>query len=652
MKPYEQSYQILSTLGKGGMGSVYLARHLRLGTLWALKEIYKSGSGQIDLLAEANMLKRLSHPALPRIIDIYEDADCIYIVEDYIEGVSLERKLQDDGKFPESQIRLWAEELCAVLRYLHEQQPNPIIYRDMKPGNVMVTPDNTLKLIDFGIAREFKQDSGSDTTRLGTMGYAAPEQYGTSQSDARTDIYSLGVTLYHAITGKSPKDPPYELLPIRQWDAGFSEGMEYILLKCTRGNPDDRYQSIAQLQYDLKNIESFSAASRRRKTGDALKILSCVLMIAVGTMGVVLGSRQMETERLTAYQTQYEYGLALAESGNLEEAGQVLTAADLALPGRTDGHIAYALFLMDAGEMEQCAAFAKEALTALPSLGENAQFNYCYGAALDAQGDLYGALERFRAADAAEPDNALYMRYLARTHAALGDMEQANALFSRLQNMTDDGSSAFVHAGILEAQGLQKEAVEAYRRCIESSTDESIRLAAYRELAELFRAQRVAEPEKVEQEIETLLAMQRAFPNQEEAFLWESLGEAYFAKGTLSGVAEDFREAAVSFENLLTLGYGRASTYLNIAIVRQRLMEYDAAEQTLLEMLNRYPGNAEACVQMAFLITEREGKKEQRERDYGPVMTYYDMAVENGAEETSLQRLEGLISDLRAGGWL
>lgn len=652
MKPYEQTYQILSTLGKGGMGCVYLARHLRLGTLWALKEIYKSAGGQIDLLAEANMLKRLSHPALPRIIDIYEDADCIYIVEDYIEGVSLDKRLQEEGKFPESQIRLWAEELCGVLRYLHEQQPNPIIYRDMKPSNVMVTPDNKVKLIDFGIAREFKQEGASDTTSLGTMGYAAPEQYGTAQSDARTDIYSLGVTLYHAVTGKSPKDPPYELLPIRQWDAGLSEGLEYIIQKCTRGNPAERYQSIAELQNDFKNIERFSAASRRRRTMDGVKIAACVLMIAGGIAGAVTGYGRIQTEAVEAYAAQYEQGLALAEAGNLDEAYTVLTGADASMPGQIDGHVAYATALINAGEMEQCVAFAADALSRYPALGENAQFNYCYGVALEDQGDTAAALARFQAADAVQPGQPLYMRYLARAYAEAGDVEQANALFEEIKATADDDSSAFVYAGILEAQGQLEQAAAEYQRCIDSGTDDSIRLAAYRELSGLYQEQREAEPALVDREINTLLAMQRAFPNEEEAFVAERLGEAYFAKGVLTGAEADFRDAINSFQNLISLGYGRASTYLNIAIVQQRLLEYDAAQETLLSLLDRYPNNADACIQMAFLITEREGQKPQNERNYDPVMEYYQMAVDNGAAGANLQRLEGVISDLRSGGWV
>lgn len=652
MKPYSQTYEVLSTLGQGGMGCVYLVRHLRLGTLWALKEIYKTRGEQIDLLAEANMLKRLSHPALPRIVDIYEDEDSIYIVEDYIEGVSLDKRLQEQGNFAESQIRLWADELCDVLRYIHEQKPNPIIYRDMKPSNIMVTPDNKVKLIDFGIAREFKQESTGDTAKLGTMGYAAPEQYGTAQSDARTDIYSLGVTLYHAVTGKSPMAAPYELRPIREWDAELSEGLEYIILKCTKNNPDERYQSISELQYDLKNIERFSAANRRRKMIERVKLAACGMVALLGIGCIILGYNRLQTEQVELYNAKYAQGLALVEAGNIDEAELLFVEADDAMPGSIDGHVAFATALMNANEMERCVAFAQNSLAKYPKLQKDAQFNYCYGMALEELGDTVGALDKFKAANELQPDNALYMRYLVRAHAAVGDMEQANAVFDQIKAVSDDASTAFVYAGILEAQGRVEEAVTEYKRCINSGTDESISIAAYRELAGLYQEHRASDPNVVDKEIEVLMTMQRAFPNQEEAFVWERLGEAYFARGTISGNAEDFENSITSFQNLVSLGYARASTYLNIAIVQQRVTDYKAAENTLLDMMDRYPNNADACVQMAFLVAEREGKKTQNQRDYDAVVEYYDMAVAKGASGNNLQRLEGIVADLISGGWI
>lgn len=254
-------YEILKLIGKGGMSKVYLAMDKRLNKQWAVKEIEKHGRDKNNAvvvqsaIAEANMIKKLDHPTLPRIVDIIDNGNVIHIIMDFIEGEALSKVLEREGAQSQEQVIEWAKELCEVLQYLHTREPK-IIYRDMKPANVMLRPDGSLKLIDFGIAREYKKQNVEDTVSLGTKGYAAPEQFGgKGQTDERTDIYCLGVTLYHLITGQNPCEPPYELYPIRHWNPTLSSGLEAIIQKCTQLNPADRYQSCAELMYALERYE-------------------------------------------------------------------------------------------------------------------------------------------------------------------------------------------------------------------------------------------------------------------------------------------------------------------------------------------------------------------------------------------------------------
>ena len=252
-------YEILKVIGKGGMSVVYLAMDKNLNKQWAVKEVKRVANDAKNdvvvnsLLAEANLMKKLDHPNLPRIVDIIETGETLFVVMDYIEGESLEKIVQLYGPQPEEVVIDWAKQLCMVLGYLHNQNP-PIIYRDMKPANVMLKPEGTLKVIDFGIAREYKIDSLKDTTNLGTRGYAAPEQYeGKGQTDQRTDIYCLGVTLHHLLTGKYPEEYPYELIPITEFNPMLSGGLERIIMNCTQRNPENRYQSCDELLYDLEH---------------------------------------------------------------------------------------------------------------------------------------------------------------------------------------------------------------------------------------------------------------------------------------------------------------------------------------------------------------------------------------------------------------
>ena len=283
-------YKILNKIGQGGMSVVYLAMNERANKPWAIKEIRKDGVSNYEvvkqnLIAETDILKRLTHPNLPSIIDVIDCEDTFLIVMDYIEGKPLSEALKREGAQPQEKVIEWAKQICDVLGYLHSRKP-PIIYRDMKPSNVMLRPDGNIMIIDFGTAREYKSASIADTTCLGTQGYAAPEQFGGhGQTDGRTDIYCLGATLYHLLTGHNPCLPPYEMYPIRQWNPNLSSGLEEIIIKCTQKNPDDRYQSCAELMYALEHYDELDheykkVQNRKWRTFLTTSVLTVVSLAA------------------------------------------------------------------------------------------------------------------------------------------------------------------------------------------------------------------------------------------------------------------------------------------------------------------------------------------------------------------------------------
>ena len=297
-------YKILNKVGQGGMSVVYLAMNEKANKQWAIKEVRKDGVKDFEivkqgLVAETDLLKKLSHPSLPSIIDVIEGPDTFLIVMDYIQGNPLSKALEEYGAQPQEYVIEWAKQLCDVLEYLHTRTP-PIIYRDMKPATIMLKPDGNICLIDFGTAREFKEKNLADTTCLGTVGYAAPEQFGgMGQTDARTDIYCLGATLYHLVTGRNPCDPPYEILPIRQVNPALSSGLERIIQKCTQRNPDDRYQSCAELMYALENYEKIDDAYRKkqkRKLGLFLASAGLTLAFGAASLWGYLSGEQKKTE--------------------------------------------------------------------------------------------------------------------------------------------------------------------------------------------------------------------------------------------------------------------------------------------------------------------------------------------------------------------
>ena len=287
-------YEIFRELGRGGMSVVYLAMDKNLNKQWAIKEIKKRAKdkhGDVyvqTLMTEANLMKRLDHPAIPRIVDIVEDSEAIYVVMDYVEGESLDKVLEKFGPQPQEVVLDWAKQLADALYYLHSQNP-PIIYRDMKPANVMLKPEGTVKMIDFGTAREYKGNKSSDTVAFVTRGYAAPEQYEKRETDARTDIYCLGKTLHHLLTGQNPCDEDYEYFPVRHWNPEIHEGIERIIEKCVRPDPEDRFQSCTELLYALENYE-YDTAEYKKQQKKKVKLFFAIAGLSLAMFLVSLGS--------------------------------------------------------------------------------------------------------------------------------------------------------------------------------------------------------------------------------------------------------------------------------------------------------------------------------------------------------------------------
>lgn len=311
-------YEILRKIGQGGMSVVYLAMDTHLNKQWAVKEIRKKGNGKDDvvivnsLLAEANMMKKLDHPSLPRIVDIIDNGETIFVVMDYIEGESLDKILLEYGPQPEELVIAWAKQLCDVLSYLHSQKP-PIIYRDMKPANIMLKPEGNIKIIDFGIAREYKEQSLADTTVLGTKGYAPPEQY-SGQTDARSDIFALGMTMHHLLTGIDPRGGE-KYVPVRMWNPELSEGIEIIIDKCVQPAAENRYQNCSDLLYDLEHPDLITKDYKRiQKRKLRAFVISGTLAVALAAAGI--------TCRVTAKtinNNDYENLVSVSESTSVDE---------------------------------------------------------------------------------------------------------------------------------------------------------------------------------------------------------------------------------------------------------------------------------------------------------------------------------------------
>jgi serine/threonine-protein kinase len=335
-------YEIITELGKGGMSTVYLARDKNLDCYWAVKHVKNKTTVDIKAFKkEVELLASLNHSDIPRIVDRVEIDDDYFVVMDFIDGTALGKKVLAQGTQPEKIVVEWAKLLCDVLHYLHTVRDNPIVYCDLKPDNIMLTQAGRLKLIDFGIARECRRGLQQQGANVGTRGYAAPEQYkGTSNIlDERTDIYSLGATLYYLVTGLVPGKPPKAMHPIRQLNPLLSEGLEYIIDKATRNDPADRYQNCLEMREDLENIEQLNSSYRNKIARKIVSFTGSLILSLVFFVFVLIGNSGIKAQRADNFQTAFQIAVASDRRGDYAAAATHYAEAIQYKPGDLDTYL-------------------------------------------------------------------------------------------------------------------------------------------------------------------------------------------------------------------------------------------------------------------------------------------------------------------------
>ncbi len=272
-------YVITHLIGQGGMGAVYQADDLRLrGRVCAVKEILPDLIGvpgmeeqaHEQFYREASTLARLDHPNLPKVSDFFQEAGREYLVMDFVAGPDLRQLIEEarrqDTFLAEDAVLGWIDQLCDALTYLHTQDP-PVLHRDIKPSNIKLTPRGIVKLVDFGLVKLLQPDESRTVTVVqgrGTIAYTPLEQYGgdTGHTDARSDIYSLGATMYHLLTGQPPADAKQRflrsgaLIPPRDLNPRISPHIERVILAAMAQHPDNRPASVAVLRQMLRAAET------------------------------------------------------------------------------------------------------------------------------------------------------------------------------------------------------------------------------------------------------------------------------------------------------------------------------------------------------------------------------------------------------------
>lgn len=606
-------YKILNKIGQGGMSVVYLAMNEKANKQWAIKEMRKEKNKNYEimkqsLITETNLLKELKHPYLPSIADIIENDDTIIIVMDYVEGRPLSDILSEEGVIEEDKVADYAIQLCDVLDYLHSQNP-PIIYRDLKPANIMLRPDGKITLIDFGTARKYNYDSVSDTTCLGTIGYAAPEQFAGEtlrQTDARTDIYNLGATMYHLLTGVNPSEPPYELYPIRRWDESLSNGLEKIILRATRKDPDKRFNDCKEMSYALQHfryLDDSYIATQKKKI--YLFAVSLILSFTFFSMAIVVNG--MERREISKVYNNYlsEAALKIASAGseNVVDSDILKLFRDAIniSPNSTEAYIRMLDYYCDLGQTRNgLMAISAMIASGTGDLGNNDDLMmrmgqiYFLGNSKDTEFDIdYGTAARyFDKVNIKKYPQAKYYSSLARSLSEIGtdwniivkDMKNVDEYLNTEVNEEEKAEIYITLSKIYRANAF------AIQKVGEKPFDKAMEL--------LNKAGEILNSSYIDKDLK-----EKYLPE-----LYFGFADAYYRRANIEPDEKESRndlyEAVSYYERYLIFATPEQTVLFKnrVGDIYRVLGEYKRAAEEYEDIIEKYPEDATAYISLATML--------------------------------------------------
>lgn len=752
------TYTIIEEIGAGGGGVVYKAYHERLKKDVVVKRVKEKVKGIIEGRAEADILKNIKHTYLPTVYDFLEIDGEIYTVMDFIPGESMDKAVRKNGRFAQKQVLVWARQLAEALDYLHRQTP-PVVHSDIKPANIMLTPDGNICLIDFNVSLAF--DSSARMSTGTSAGYSPPEQYQNVEAyrksaeayrrsvssvnrsakgketaarakngdlsqaetvvddaetevmaqsaetetmaqfvetetmaqsaetemmaqptqsgqtetqsivesmvgrgvDERSDVYSLGATLYHLLTGVKPGTDYEQIVPIDRYDIGLSEGFAHIIKKMMELRPENRYQNGSEVLYAFEHIYDLDSEYRRyKRKRRSLKIAAALLYLAGGAL-LAGGYQVRQNEKNVSYNRSIESVEAFMESENYEEAARILQDAEALIPSRVEAYSEEAQRLYRMGDYEACIGYAIDVIQN-PFYEINsdtdriylADIYYVLGNAYLETEEYANAMMNLESAIDNYDENSLYFRDYAIALANVGQIDRGEEALETAVRLNLGEDSIYMAQGeIAYAKGNYEEAEGYLRQAVSATEDGNLRRRAvllcdkaYRELGTDYLDQEIAFLEQEEN---------RAGGAESAMYLSERLADAYARKAEADeeNSREYYQKALERFEFLYDNGYSTFQMMENIAILYQQMNEYEQAEEMLGQMAGRYPDRYECYKRLAFLEADKQQVKDNADRDYGKMKEYYDQAKElYGDQDTDqeMQMLDSLIADLRSGNWL
>ena len=759
-KELEETYVLLDEIGSGGGGTVFKAYHKRLQKEVVLKKIHSNlaKSSSVNIRAEADILKNLKHEYLPQVLDFFELDGDVYTVMDFIPGASLKSFLKEGRKFSQKQVVKWFDQLCQAVEQLHRQQP-PIIHGDIKPDNIMLTPDDNICLIDFNVSGDF-----TDADAAGyTPGYAAPEQMssfqerkkrmavanankaviesarraysgyagtdsdstqvdgyagadsdstqvdgyagadsdytqvdgyvgadsdytqadsyaaayreaaasaeqyssqvntgapGTIHMDTRSDIYSIGATMYHLLTGEKPAIGYVK--PITSFPIKIEESLAFIIMKCLERDPAKRYQSIQELHKAVLGVHTSSRIYRQLVRRQLIARIVFLIGIAGFSVLASFGFKRMEIEKQNKYAQYVEQEKAARENKNYDKTEEWYQKAIALYPEKGEAYIEKAYSLYDQKKYEDAILFVNNVVLNAGCEGKDlANIYFIYGNCCFEMENYEAAEQAFHNAIIYQVDNSQAYRDYAITLARLDRTDEAKA---QLETAIEKG---LAEDGIYYIQGeislsLEKndEAWDEFQKCINSSKDDYMKMRAYIMCSRILD-EKGKTADVLQQNVELLSQALQALPNEYKNAVLDKLAQAYTDLANATQDSSYDMKAVATFDEIINYGWATYTTYHNKAVLYQKNRMYGEENDVLQKMLALYGENYNTYKRLAFMEASRQLEMPNESRDYSLFADYYQKSVQlyqeqlsNNKTDLEMTTLTNLYQQAVSGGWI
>lgn len=717
----EATYTDIKEIGSGGGGTVFRAFHIRMQKYVVLKKIHDNIKNSVDIRGELDILKNLRHEYLPTVLDFIEDEGSIYTVMDYVEGESFENLLKKGQHFSQRQVIKYAIQLGQVLKYLHGQNV-PIVHGDIKPANIMLTNEDNICLIDFNISqfkngsiglnmgytpgfaapeqiqvvkslqRNKVMDEDDKTSIISdeeniedkTMLLDSEKDFEErtlllndqednnrknkfdrmtsvvikNEIDERSDIFSVGATLYALLSGKTPSADLTQVVPIETLVENCSEGLAQLIRKCMRLKPSERFQSAEHFSKAVSSIAKVNRKYRSLVFRQNFAIIVYLICITLCIITTILGKEKIERDKENTY---YNIVEQMEESKeDTDKFENLFVKAVEMFPNYSEAYYQKASMLYEKRKFEELIDFISydvdQSLNNFTEL-EIASFYHLLASAYLELDDAENALLYYATALKYYPYDSLYYSDYAIALARQGDLEKANEALEKAVEMgLSNDKVLLVQGEIALKQGNYMKAEEYFSECIKQTNNSYILLRAYVIWGKMYDEN--TDEEKLLKKVTVLTEGIEKIENADRIILLEQLAQTYIDLGLLTGSSTYNMEAIEYLKQIINLGWDTFLTHYNLGILYELIGEYTTASEEYSNMLTLYGEDYRIYKRLAFLEVDIQNDLENSQRDYGRFLDYYNQTMTlfeasnvRKDSDMEIQMLEQIYMQLESGNW-